>query len=281
MDHTEKHEGDAASIIEVATIAAEPHALEASDAGPLHYAVAVPPGGSVQHLVIDDERHLPEPRRKKGLATLTTVESFVSYVKARSTDAMTIWLDEQAVSITAVFNDDPGWRDHRAQCGLTLTEEWQRWSDYDGKLLDQQAFAELIEDGLDEIRVPDAADMLEIAQTFQSHLTAEFRAGTRLTSGQVQFRYEETETAQAGTKGELEIPELIKLGIPVFLGEDAYEIEARFRHRARGGDLKLGYKLVHPERVLRDAIELIGVRLASEFDGEANRVFLGAAPAAA
>lgn len=281
METHETHDGDLAAVIDAATRAAAPKNLDVLQGAPQHYAVAVPAFGRVEHIVIDDEKHLDHPRRLKGTATLATVDSFIAYVNAHTGDATTLWLDEDRVTITAIFNDhhgdEPGWRDHRAECRLVLTEEWCRWKSADGKLLPQQAFAELIEDGLAEIRDPASATMLEIAQTFQSTLDASFRSGVRLQSGQVQFRYDEQETATAGTNGELEIPEVIKLAIPVFLGEDAYEIDARFRYRARGGDLTLGYKLVHAERVLHDAIELIGVRLAEEFPGQ---VYIGGAPAA-
>lgn len=265
--------GDALAVIDAATRAAKPKALD--DRNQV-YTLLVPEGAKAEVIDVKDylDANLDAPRRTSGTYRLATVASFVDYVKAHETDAQTIWVDEKARKVTAVFNDAtpaaPAWRDHRAELALRLTDEWAHWTSKDGSLIGQEDFAEHIEDGVGEITEPDGATMLEIAQSFHATTNASFRAAHRLADGQVQVQYDEEVTASAGKKGELQIPQTFKLAVAPFVGEDRYALTARLRYRIQGGKLRIGYKLDHPERALRDAVELIAERLRSDFT-----VFLG------
>lgn len=268
--------GENQALIDVATAAVAPNEVKADPKGPKHYAVVVPNGGKVEHLVIDDEKAGEAPRRTTGSYTLETVGSFIDFVKAQDDKRLTVWVNEKSHLLTAVFNDGtpvkPGWRDHRAVSALALTDEWKHWMSLDGQLVSQQQFAEHVEDGLREIVDPTAADVLEMAQTFFAKTEASFRSAQRLSSGEVQFKYDEETTATAGASGQMEIPQTLMLAIAPFPSEDAAIIEARLRYRVSGGTLRLGYKLDHPERVLRTVMEGIATKLKVEFPG---RVYAG------
>lgn len=269
--------GNAQAIIDTARQAMLPDQLDLDTV----YAYTVPPGGDIK--VIDLEKSLPTPRRTKGIYKLSTTAGFISFVGDQEAldGRRTVWVDDKSFQITALLNDatsmDPAWRDHRAVLALQKTPEWEHWAKLDGKLVDQQAFAEHIEDGLEEIREPDSATMLEIAQSFFATTTADFRSAARLSNGQVKYQYDEDVKASAGGKGELEVPQQFTLAIAPFVGEVPYSVTARLRYRLVSGDLKIGYKLDHPERVLRDALQLIADGLLEKFPGA---VFLGE-PAAA
>lgn len=135
----------------------------------------------------------------------------------------------------------------------------------------QEGFAEHIEGGLEEIVTPDAADMLEIAQSFHAVSAATFRSQKRLASGEQQFQYDEELTATAGKTGNLTVPTTILLAVAPFIGEERYKLTARLRFRLSGGKLTLGYILDRPDAVVRDALEGVAERLAAEFP----RVFVG------
>ena len=261
---------DADAIRDIALAAATPEKVDPREV----YARTSPYGASAE--VIDLEKFLPEPRRTKGTYTLKTAGDFVAFVKGQAGDDLTIWVDDVGHKVTAVFNDarvgSPAWRDHRAVLALELTPEWEHWRGSDGRWMEQQAFAEHIEDGIGEIREPAAADMLELAQSFHATTTAEFRSATRLANGEVKVLYDEEVQASAGSKGEIPIPGVIHLALAPFVGEGVYALDARFRYRLSGGSIRLAYKLDHPERVLRDAVELIAEKLREEFEG---RVYLG------
>lgn len=267
---------DAAVIVDTAVAAAEPSIVETDKL----YTRVVPAGASQE--VIDLERFLPAPRRARGTVHLQTVGAFVRYVERHDAEqTTTLWVDADTHKVIAVFNDHsraadagaPGWGDHRAELRLQLTDAWRHWLAQDGKLLDQEAFAEHIEDGLIDIVEPDGAHMLEVAQSIQGTTRADFKQARRLSDGQVGIEYVEEQTATAGQRGDLEIPERFVLGVAPFVGEDAYRVEARLRYRIRGGDLRLGYRLDRPGDVLRDAVDGIADRLGQQFTLE--RVFVG------
>lgn len=224
------------------------------------------------------EKYLPIPRRARGLTQVTDLGSFINLL-ARAlpthTDAV-IFADVTRATVTAVLNE-AGWRDHRIQLVLTKTPEWQHWINLDEKLVGQLAFAEHIEDGLSAIVSPPAADLLEIAQSFQATRTVKFESGRRLANGDVNFVYTEETGATAGVKGQLAIPEIFNLGLAVFKGSEVLGIPARLRHRAAQEGLKIGYKLDRPDEFVEQAFNSVVTALAERF--ESIVVASGPAPA--
>lgn len=247
----------------------------------------VPDGTAVQSFVLRDgetrhtdsyEKFLPNPRRARGLTQVTDLGSFINLV-GRAVPAYAdtvIFADVNRSTVTAVLNET-GWRDHRIQLVLTKTPEWLHWSDLDEKLVGQLAFAEHIEDGLSAIVSPPAADLLEIAQSFQATRTVKFESGRRLANGDVNFVYTEETGATAGEKGQLAIPEIFNLGLAVFKGSEILAISARLRHRAAQEGLKIGYKLDRPDEFVERAFNSVVTALAERF--ESIVVASGPAPA--
>lgn len=215
------------------------------------------------------------PTRRTGTYRPATVGAFTAVATLYANDETTVWVHPTSGRVVAVFDDNageqPGWGQHRAELQLKTTPEWDYWLAQDGKLLGQEAFAEHIEGGLEEIVTPDAADVLEIAQSFHASHEATFRSQKRLVSGEVQFLYDEEIKATAGTAGQLTVPTTILLAIAPFIAEDRAKITARLRFRLSGGKLTLGYLLDRPDAVVRDALESVAERLAAEF----LRTFVG------
>lgn len=202
----------------------------------------------------DLEKYGSAPRRSRGTVNVHDAHSFVVAVTERG--AATAYADEEKTALVAILNDDspdfPGWRDYRVSLALRPTPEWTAWKDGQ-QLGDQQRFAERIEDGLPEIVEPAGAIMLEIAQTFHASVGVEFRSANRLTDGQTQLAYIEDTKASAGKAGNVTIPETFKLVVRPFIGSDRFEVDARLRYRVAGGKLQIGYVLVRPDEVERNA----------------------------
>lgn len=244
---------EAEIVANLATAAADPHTLVDGHA----LGVVIPHG--YKHEVIDLERYGANPGRAHGTVLTVEPDSFLTIFNRHGNEAAFLYADKDKLTVTAVFNDDqfqtPGWRDHRAVLALRPTLEWLHWAGASGKLMDQAAFAEHIEAGLAEIREPDAASMLELAQTFEATTKAEFKSATRLTSGQRAFSYVEAVNARAGGTGELEVPETFTLGIAPFAGAAPYRLMARLRFRLDSGALRLGYRLERPHEVMEAAFD--------------------------
>lgn len=252
----------------------------------------VPDGQIVQSFILREgetrqtatyETLLPVPRRPRGTTQASDLGSFINLVNLHPMNTYpdqgrtVIFADVDRHTVTAVLNYD-GWRDHTIKLVLSPTPEWLHWRSIDDKLVGQLAFAEHIEDGLSSIVSPPAADLLEIAQSFQATRTVKFESGRRLGNGDVNFVYTEETGATAGQKGELAIPEIFRLSLSVFKGGQLADIPARLRHRATQEGLRIGYKLDRPDEFLEAAFNSVVTDLAERFENIV--VASGPAPAA-
>lgn len=129
--------------------------------------------------------------------------------------------------------------------------------------MSQVAFAEYIEDHRPDVRVPAAADLLELAQDFQATSKATFRSGTILKSGQRNLQYTEQVDAQAGPNGTIAIPDALDLALEVFEGAGTADVvHARFRYRVGSdGRLTLGVILDQLVDVVNSAFEGVVVEV--------------------
>ncbi len=243
--------GDADVLRDLAYLAQHPAKIEEG-----YRTLVVPDAHVVEY--IDTEFVGPQPTRKRGTVTLHDAGSFSAYVNRHKVAATTtIYADALNYRFVGVVNDasaaDPQWADHRAILNLLATEEWTRWSAKDGAWFEQEPFAEFIEEGIDQIHKPTAAEMLELATTFHATTSATFRQATVLASGERKLHYDESIEARTGRTGELSVPTTFELALIPFEGSPAYKVLARLRYRVSGGKLTMGYKLIGPRDVQRDA----------------------------
>lgn len=223
------------------------------------------------------KRYAAKPARATGTHHASTVQAFIDITERHYATASTLWVHPTTGTVTAVLNDHdrdqaPGWGDHRVELELVKTEEWIRWTSLDGKLVEQEPFAEHIQDGLTEIADPPAADLLEVVTTMQGSVGVSWENGVSLRDGAVQMKYVETADASAGRNGTLAIPTDFTLFMAPFIGEQPCQIGAKLRWRVRNGKLTVGYKLEQPDRVIREVLEKIAARLQERFPGV---VYLG------
>ncbi len=241
-------------------------------------ATVVTPPAATRHL-LDVQQMQSAPSRTRRVVKTHTAASFAGVVNHLVAEDAPVYVDTPGQHLTAIIDDDgavaPGWREHRVELDLQHTPEWMFWTGHQG-LGEQQVFAEVIEDGLDEIVSPAAADMLELAQSFQASISSKFSQQGRLTNGAVQFTYAENIDAQAGANGTLEIPSEFKIRLAVYYGSAEVDLLARLRYRLKAGALTIGYHLVHPERAVLDAFE--NVTEAALDQVNQPRVIHGVAP---
>lgn len=209
------------------------------------------------------------PQRIKQIITTETAVSFIDYFNEFATDHSMIFCDVDAAKFKGIIDyhadkDTPAWGDHRVTFTAKPTQEWESWNKNNGVKMSQVDFAFFIENNRDEIRGPDPAQMLEIALTLKAKTKLTFESGHRLNDGQVQFQYREDMDGGAGVKGDIKIPETFTLGMRVFEGGDAYEMEARFRYRIKEGQVLMWYDLVRPHKIHRAAVEDIYARIKEQ-----------------
>lgn len=227
----------------------------------------LPAGGNVKTIDLEalEDELAPHPRRKTGTVHVQDADSFIAYIEKHRLPGTEVFADMSRMKLVGIINahsesspaDDveghAGHADHRVSLELLDTDAWKAWTSKDKTKMEQVAFAEHLEDNAAEVIYPDAATMLEIAQSFQATTAADFKSAQRIDNGTVGFRYEETQTARAGQVGELEIPSAFTIGVAPFEGADKAEVIARFRYRISNGHLTLSYALLDPTGVKRQA----------------------------
>ena len=226
------------------------------------------PGREPQILDLAEE-HGDKPRRHRGSVQLTTVDALTAYLKVHADEGTTVWVHPTSGRVEAVIDDhtkdQPAFGEHRAVLQLDPTPAWKAWTAIDGSMLKQRDFAEFIEDNLLDIVVPDAATLLEVAQTLSGKTDVEWKSARRLQDGSVDVRFTETVDAQAGIAGDLPIPTAFVLKLAPFRGEEPTDVHGRLRWRLNGGQLTLGIRLDQPHLIVERVVGDIRDRLAGEF----------------
>ncbi|MGX1116361.1 uncharacterized protein YfdQ (DUF2303 family) [Streptomyces ambofaciens] len=232
------------------------------------YAFVLPSGG-LHKVDLTGDEYRDQPARKTGTTTVRDAEGFLAYWDKHHDEFSEVYADNERLTVTAVLDaHTPGtarWGGHRLHLALRETTAWQQWMRFNGELTAQEDFAEFLEDHLPELLEPSAADMLEIAQSFQAAQKVDFQSATRLSSGQRQFQYVETATTKAGQKGQLTVPEQFTIGLIPFEGSEGYKLTARLRYRIGQNGLRLGYKLDRPDEIRKtafaDVVHAIGEQI--------------------
>lgn len=226
----------------------------------------VPAGARVETFDTEEleQRLAPHPRRKTGAVHVQDAASFIAYIEKHELPCTEVYADPARMKLVGVINaheestrdealeNKGGHGDHRVELELLQTDAWKAWTSKDKVLMDQLAFAEHLEDNAADVIDPDAATMLEIAQSLHATTSGDFKSAQRIDSGTVSFRFEETQTARAGQTGELEIPTTFKLALRPFEGAEPAEVTARFRYRV-GNPLRVSYALLDPQGIARQA----------------------------
>lgn len=235
-------------------------------------------------VVTDLEAHLDAPRRARGTVAVHDPGDFARYVqRIAPEDTTTVWADIDRGSVTALLDDHDaagfgaGWRSHTVRLDLQDDPDWVAWTKLDSKLVSQQYFAEFLEQQLHTIVTPAAADIYEVATSLQAKKSVSFRSGFKTKSGDIQFTYDEETKAQAGVKGQLEIPDEFTLRLAPFAYTTPVELTAKLRYRITDGELQIGYKLLRPLEIRRDAFSTIVGEIRGQL-GESLPVFLGSVP---
>lgn len=239
------------TIVDTALLGAEPAELQLGK----FYAYLGKNG--VHEVDLTGSQYTGIPARKQGTTVVRDAESFRKYYEKHADAGTEVYANAERLSVTAVLDAHTGdaarWEGHRLTLSLAKTDAWRQWLELDGKLMGQEQFAEFLEDHLPELVDPDAATMLEIAQSFQAATKVEYQSGTRLATGQRQFQFVETMNAKAGQKGQLTIPEVFAIALVPFEGSAAYKLTARLRYRIVDTQLRIGYKLERPADTLTAA----------------------------
>lgn len=245
---------------------------------------ALPGGGDVLESVkkLADE-YLERPERREGVARMHTLASFSAHVNRFKDDQSALFADRNdgtprllAVLDYHTANDENGegharFGRHLSAYAFPLSDEWKAWQDSNDGEWSQEDFAEFLED-----RVQDVADpaegvgeragefsrlvgcqfatpsrLLELSRGISVKVNASIKQVVRLASGETTVAFS---TEHADERGEpLRIPGAFLINIPVFRGDDRYQVCARLRYRMSGQRLVWSYSLSKTDAIFEDA----------------------------
>lgn len=211
------------------------------------------------------EHTMAAPLRKTGTITLNDAESFIAVVVDQQSDNTRLFSTINPPTFTAVFNHHAGaagWGDHKAKYNAPLAPEWKAWTSIDGKKLNQVEIAQFIENNLVDVAEPEGATLLEICRTLEAKKKVTFASSIRLSDGNNQFTFSE-EVQGSAQQGQLSIPEVFVIGVPVFENGEKWRVDVRLRYRIEeGGRLVMWVELVRPHKVIEEAVKELRARIA-------------------
>lgn len=246
-------------IVRIARASTEPHPV---DHGKLY---VVPDGAGHKVIDLTGDQYRDQPRRKRATVTVEDVASFAHYYSKHADDMSDVYADLNQGTITAILDahtsdDGARWGLHRLTLQLHQTEPWRAWIGNHGQMLAQADFAEFIEEHAIDVATGQgegihAGDLIDLAQHFHTNTTVEFSSGTRLASGETQLHYSESIDGRPGGRGgTVEVPSQFVLTLRPFDDAEDRHVIARFRYRITNRQLRLGYRLDQPERIMREAV---------------------------
>lgn len=237
--------------------------------------IVLPAGYQKQDL----ERFMPRPGYTRATVQVATVESFLAYFNRFSDEDSIIFANVEApFGLTGIIDyhqpgDDARHGAHRVVYTAPISPQWEAWTKSNRVVMEQEDFAEFVENQINDFREPPGAEALEIATLLEAKKSVDFVSGIRLSDGQREFKY--VETIDGSTKnGSLQLPEVFILGIPIFLDGPPYEITTRFRYRIRESKLALWHHIVDRELTERDAFAEIVKKVE---DGIGDSILLNGA----
>jgi uncharacterized protein YfdQ (DUF2303 family) len=206
--------------------------------------------------------------------------SFIAHVnRYKVTEQTTVWADAKDFTVQVVFDDDPaggdlqraGWGEHRARYTCPRSPEWLAWIALEGKEIGQAAFAQFLEDRLEDIAskdgFPKPAELLDMARNLVINATGKFKKTIDPTSGTGTLVCESEHGA-----GSTRIPRAFVLGLRVFEGGHAYKVEARIRFVMREATPIFSYVLHRRAEIERDAFNDVRETIAK---GTGLAIFAG------
>lgn len=232
------------------------HGLRVLDQSLTHLYAVVPQGTRLE--VLDVERHLPTPTRKRAARVITAPLSYAAYITRHAERGTELWVDPSAGRCIAVIDGHyehgednfAGWGDHTATLQLVHTGAWKRLTAGVGTMLTQAAFSMWLEENADLLVAPEAGELLELVDTL--HVTSSGKSSQVRRVGHGTHIAWDEETRIAAGKAGTELPSRLTAEVEIFEGLDVVaRFDLRLMVKAKVGE-PVGFKLDAPR--LEDAV---------------------------
>lgn len=216
------------------------------------------------------EKRAGAPRRRTGRFALTELDSFIAWINRYKEERSVVWSDLDAFTLRAVIDEHAAsdeqhiaaWREFSATYTAPRSPEWKAWTEKEGKPLEQDNFADFIEERLEDLTTGEGAakptDVLTMARDLRVHTKGTFQRTVNPTTGNFTLT-NKTETDTGSTQ----IPRMFLIAIPVFEGGERYRVEARVRFALENGRPVFGFLLHRRKEIERDAFNACRAAVAN------------------
>lgn len=229
------------------------------------------------------DKHRAFPKRSKGTSTHETAGSLIAHAKRSKREETVAFCTIAGTqpSIVVVYDYHPasadrgGWNEHKASYQFPLSDEWRRWSGATNRPLSVSDFAQLLEDGINDVRTAAEGDprlpgvtyanpteLLALAQGLTVRVDQRVVDQRKRDDGTFQLSFAEQHTNEKGEP--LRIPNGFLLGIPVFVDGPLYAIPVRLRYRIAEGKVLWTLALHNADTAKREAVTEAAEHFASE-----------------
>ncbi len=216
------------------------------------------------------------PERRRGTATVTTLESFIRLATYHRTSTTAVFADTgPRPSLTCVLDyhptaaGDPEFCEHRVTYNFPLSDEFQAWSGQDGKTMDQGEFAAWVEEHIADLaeanpeetannealfrtKTATPGHMIELSRGLLVNVDSVMKNAVVLQTGEASMIFEEEHKDSAG--GKLIVPGMFMVAIPIFVGGTPVRIPVRLRYRASRGKVSWFFQLFRWKAEVRGRI---------------------------
>ena len=232
-------------------------------------AVALPKGYQLEEL---DQELLPKPRRLTKKLTLLTPADVVAYANRFKTENSAIFVgaepqDGQVCARVVLDYHGPGeggqsWCEHEVSLLFRMSWQFRALLALCNQQLDQAKFALALREIAPFCSSMQSADLLELAQTLALTSKGSYRSSEDEFSGSVDFVYNVTVNASAGTSADrrLQVPQQITWTLPLLLGGQPLTVETDFTYAVPSNQqekVRMGLRLNRHKEILQALADLI------------------------
>lgn len=229
------------------------------------------------------EEYRKTPEFRKGTARLGDIASYIDHTNRFKDDDSVIFASPNPAKpqLMTVFDyhcatadGEPRNGAHRAVYDFPLSDEWIAWSRAHGQPMNQQAFAEFIENRildviepggelgpstaefarkLGDIEFATPMKVLELSRGLAVRVGTQVKQAVNLSTGEVQVLYETQNNDESGAP--LKVPTAFLIAIPVFRSGIMYQVPVRLRYSVRERQIQWRVELHRAEVMLEDAFD--------------------------
>lgn len=255
-------ESDARAILDAAEKFGQAQAIDLPGTEPFTAPVLViPKGREIKSIKPFLDEYRDRPERKKGTASLTSVQSFIDHVNRHKDSNSAVFAndDREHPGLIAVLDYNeagdtglPRFGQHRASYAFPLSDEWKAWMGAAEKPLTQAQLAEFLEDHIrDVLPSSDAGEsgddfaaelgitlaspqqLITLSRGLSVKVDRRVKTVQSLSTGECSIVFDEAHNGEDGAP--IRVPGGFVVGIPVFRNGPVYRVPFRLRYRLNQG----------------------------------------------